>query len=128
MSTAPQAPKAPNKSSKIWALIPCGGNGTRADTGTGSPKQYRMIAGKPMVMHLQHFEAMLYAQQVVKLGAGLLPQPATAASIAQALHDVMAQPSYAAAAQRFASQYSTYSHSQVIQIIAAQALGCIASL
>ena len=51
MSTAPQAPKAPNKSPKIWALIPCGGSGTRADTGTGSPKQYRMIAGKPMVMH-----------------------------------------------------------------------------
>ena len=87
-----------------------------------------LLAGKPMVMHLQHFEAMLYAQQVVKLGAGLLPQPATAAAIAQALHDVMAQPSYAAAAQRFASQYSTYSHSQAIQIIAAQALGCIASL
>lgn len=45
MSTAPQAQKSP----KIWALIPCGGSGTRA--GAGSPKQYRVIAGKPMVMH-----------------------------------------------------------------------------
>ena len=45
MSTVPQAQKSP----KIWALIPCGGSGTRA--GAGTPKQYRMIAGKPMVMH-----------------------------------------------------------------------------
>ena len=45
MSTTPQAQKSP----KIWALIPCGGSGTRA--GAGAPKQYRVIAGKPMVMH-----------------------------------------------------------------------------
>lgn len=45
MSTAPQAQKSP----EIWALIPCGGSGTRA--GAGAPKQYRVIAGKPMVMH-----------------------------------------------------------------------------
>lgn len=40
---------SPTKSPKIWALIPCGGSGTRA--GAGTPKQYRVIAGKPMVMH-----------------------------------------------------------------------------
>lgn len=34
---------------KLWALIPCGGVGLRA--GAGIPKQYRVIAGKPMVMH-----------------------------------------------------------------------------
>lgn len=44
-STASKAQKSP----KIWALIPCGGSGSRA--GAGIPKQYRMIAGKPMVMH-----------------------------------------------------------------------------
>ncbi|MDO8774005.1 MAG: 2-C-methyl-D-erythritol 4-phosphate cytidylyltransferase [Burkholderiaceae bacterium] len=45
MPTAP----SPTKSPQIWALIPCGGSGTRA--GAGTPKQYRVIAGKPMVMH-----------------------------------------------------------------------------
>lgn len=45
MPHATQAQKSP----KIWALIPCGGSGSRA--GAGIPKQYRLIAGKPMVMH-----------------------------------------------------------------------------
>lgn len=44
----PHASKA-QKSPKMWALIPCGGSGSRA--GAGTPKQYRVIAGKPMVMH-----------------------------------------------------------------------------
>lgn len=35
--------------SKIFALIPCGGAGSRS--GEGLPKQYRTIAGKPMVSH-----------------------------------------------------------------------------
>ena len=39
----------PEKKPKLWAVIPCGGTGTRA--GGDTPKQYRVIAGKPMVMH-----------------------------------------------------------------------------
>jgi 2-C-methyl-D-erythritol 4-phosphate cytidylyltransferase len=34
---------------RIFALIPCGGVGSRA--GEGLPKQYRPIAGQPMVVH-----------------------------------------------------------------------------
>jgi 2-C-methyl-D-erythritol 4-phosphate cytidylyltransferase len=34
---------------RIFALIPCGGVGSRS--GEGLPKQYREIAGKPMVAH-----------------------------------------------------------------------------
>lgn len=34
---------------RCWALIPCAGAGTRA--GAAGPKQYQMLAGKPMVMH-----------------------------------------------------------------------------
>lgn len=34
---------------RFYALIPCGGTGTRA--GTALPKQYQPIAGKPMVAH-----------------------------------------------------------------------------
>ncbi len=36
-------------SPKIFALIACGGTGSRS--GEGLPKQYRAIAGKPMVSH-----------------------------------------------------------------------------
>ncbi len=35
--------------SRMFALIPCGGVGTRS--GEGLPKQYRAIAGEPMVAH-----------------------------------------------------------------------------
>ncbi len=34
---------------RCWALIPCAGTGSRA--GVAGPKQYQIIAGKPMVMH-----------------------------------------------------------------------------
>ena len=52
------------KSPKIWALIPCGGSGSRA--GAGTPKQYRLIAGKPMVMHtLAAFAAVVSLSGVI---------------------------------------------------------------
>ena len=35
--------------SRFWALIPCAGTGARADT--EGPKQYRQLAGQPMVLH-----------------------------------------------------------------------------
>jgi 2-C-methyl-D-erythritol 4-phosphate cytidylyltransferase len=34
---------------RLFALIPCGGSGARA--GGGLPKQYRQVAGQPMVAH-----------------------------------------------------------------------------
>ncbi len=34
---------------RCWALIPCAGTGSRA--GTGGPKQYQLLGGRPMVMH-----------------------------------------------------------------------------
>ena len=53
------------KNPKLWALIPCGGSGSRAESDI--PKQYRVIAGKPMVMHtLAAFE------QVNRLAGGLV--------------------------------------------------------
>lgn len=60
MPHATQAQKSP----KIWALIPCGGSGLRA--GAGIPKQYRLIAGKPMVMHtLAAFAALASLSGVI---------------------------------------------------------------
>ena len=35
--------------SRFWALIPCAGTGSRA--GADGPKQYRQLAGQPMVLH-----------------------------------------------------------------------------
>lgn len=40
---------APTAAPRCWALIPCAGTGSRA--GAAGPKQYQMLAGKPMVMH-----------------------------------------------------------------------------
>jgi 2-C-methyl-D-erythritol 4-phosphate cytidylyltransferase len=53
---------------KLWVLIPCGGSGSRALTKISDvPKQYRVIAGKPMVMHtLAAFEP------VKRLAGGLV--------------------------------------------------------
>jgi len=39
----------PAATPRCWALIPCAGTGSRA--GAAGPKQYQMLAGKPMVMH-----------------------------------------------------------------------------
>ncbi len=50
MMTAPQKPR-------IFALIPCAGNGSRA--GGDGPKQYRVLHGKAMVGHtIEAFRAM----------------------------------------------------------------------
>lgn len=39
--------------SRFWALIPAAGSGTRAMDGAGGdvPKQYRLVAGQPLVWH-----------------------------------------------------------------------------
>lgn len=44
-STAPLPVTLP----RLWALIPCAGSGSRA--GADGPKQYQLVAGKPMVLH-----------------------------------------------------------------------------
>jgi 2-C-methyl-D-erythritol 4-phosphate cytidylyltransferase len=57
------------KTAKLWALIPCGGNGSRAQSEI--PKQYRVIAGKPLVMHtLAAFEQMNW--EAGRLAGGLV--------------------------------------------------------
>ncbi|MDR3371863.1 2-C-methyl-D-erythritol 4-phosphate cytidylyltransferase [Rhodoferax sp.] len=39
----------PTATPRCWALIPCAGTGSRS--GAAGPKQYQVLAGKPMVMH-----------------------------------------------------------------------------
>jgi 2-C-methyl-D-erythritol 4-phosphate cytidylyltransferase len=49
MTNVQHAENNHKKTAKLWALIPCGGSGSRAQSEI--PKQYRVVAGKPMVMH-----------------------------------------------------------------------------
>ena len=65
MTNAQVAENNLEKNAKLWVLIPCGGSGSRSQSDV--PKQYRVIAGKPMVMHtLAAFE------QVERLAGGLV--------------------------------------------------------
>lgn len=47
--TPSQAVHPVASSERLWALIPCAGTGSRA--GADGPKQYQLVAGKPMVFH-----------------------------------------------------------------------------
>ncbi|HPH14308.1 MAG TPA: 2-C-methyl-D-erythritol 4-phosphate cytidylyltransferase [Burkholderiaceae bacterium] len=47
ISSNPSAAEA--RQPRLWTLIPCAGSGSRA--GVDAPKQYQMVAGRPMVAH-----------------------------------------------------------------------------
>ena len=68
MTNAQVAENNLEKNAKLWVLIPCGGSGSRALTKISDiPKQYRVLAGKPMAMHtLAAFE------QIGRLAGGLV--------------------------------------------------------
>ncbi len=45
----PNSPASEATAPRLWALIPCAGNGSRS--GADGPKQYQPVAGQPMVLH-----------------------------------------------------------------------------
>ncbi len=47
--TSENLPADDSSRARCWALIPCAGSGSRA--GLDRPKQYQVLAGKPMVLH-----------------------------------------------------------------------------
>lgn len=65
-------PTEPEKTPKdrIWAVIPCAGTGSRA--GSQGPKQYQMVAGRPMVLHTLEAFALVrrIAEVLVVVSAG----------------------------------------------------------
>ena len=72
--------------SRVFALIPCAGSGSRA--ATAQPKQYEAIAGQPMVMHtLAAFSAVpALAHTLVVVAADddfFNPRPATGFAVAR---------------------------------------------
>lgn len=84
-----------------------------------------LLAGKPIVCCLRQLEAMLNAQQVVRLGAGLIVHPPTLQAISLALEMITTQTRYAQSARLFASHYPGYSPSDVAKKLAVQALTLI---
>lgn len=48
-SISPKPPASRATPQRLWALIPCAGNGSRS--GADGPKQYQTVAGQPMVLH-----------------------------------------------------------------------------
>jgi 2-C-methyl-D-erythritol 4-phosphate cytidylyltransferase len=64
--TPSKSPASVPSPERLWGLIPCAGNGSRA--GAQGPKQYQPVAGQPMVLHtLAAFAAVprIAATQVV---------------------------------------------------------------
>lgn len=49
MTHATLTPPLARTGSRLWALIPCAGTGSRA--GAEGPKQYQPVAGQPLVLH-----------------------------------------------------------------------------
>lgn len=78
------------------AVLSSGGNGFISAS---------LLAGKPIVCHPQDLEPSLTAQQVVNMGAGIFPRPATAQHILQSIHQVLEHPQYTEAAAQFAHKY-----------------------
>ena len=78
------------------AVLSSGGNGFLSAS---------LLAGKPIVCHTQDLEPYLTAQQVVNMGAGILPYPATAKNIMQSIYKVLKHPQYTEAAAQFAHKY-----------------------
>ena len=81
MATSESKPNSP--ASRIFALVPCAGTGSRA--GTHGPKQYERIAGQPMVWHtLAAFGAVKRIARtvvVVAPGDGFFERNATSALV-----------------------------------------------
>ncbi len=48
-ATASASPNPSAPAARIWAVVPCAGSGSRAQTSL--PKQYQNVAGQPMVLH-----------------------------------------------------------------------------
>lgn len=57
---------------RVWAVVPCGGSGSRA--GAGLPKQYRLLAGQPVLAHT--LTALAQVPELSGLLLAIAPQDA----------------------------------------------------
>ena len=87
------------------AVLSYGGNGFVSAS---------LLAGKPIVFFVRNLESYITASQVAKLGAGVLPQPQTAANVVGGLTLVLNQACFSAASAEFASQHSSNSRAKAV--------------
>lgn len=79
-----------------------------------------LLAGKPMVFYVRNLEPYLSAQQVAKLGAGILPNPQSPASVMAGLDQVLSSESFSVAAKSFALKYDgQLVHNAASKVVAA---------
>lgn len=77
-----------------------------------------LLAGKPMTFLIRDLEPYLNAMQVVKIGAGVMPQPQTIASIMTGLDQILQNPSFKNAAVNFAQSRSSVPLLQLSKLVA----------
>jgi len=77
-----------------------------------------LLAGKPMVFHVNQLEQFLNAQQVVKLGAGFHSTPQSPNTSIDGLNTVLGSALFREAAEQFAKSYPNYSVDLVVETIA----------
>jgi UDP-N-acetylglucosamine:LPS N-acetylglucosamine transferase len=79
-----------------------------------------LLAGKPIVFYVRNLEPYLSAQQVAKLGAGILPVPQSPSGVVAGLDKVLNDKSFSEAAQSFACKHKDHSsHHAAVKIVAA---------
>jgi UDP:flavonoid glycosyltransferase YjiC (YdhE family) len=79
-----------------------------------------LLASKPIVFYVRNLEPYLSAQQVAKLGAGVLPVPQSPSGVVAALDKVLNDKSFAEAAQSFACKHKGHSSQHAaVKIVAA---------
>lgn len=76
-----------------------------------------LLAGKPLVFFVRDLECYLTARQVVKLGAGILPQPQSANGVIAALVQVLQETSYKTAANNFAASQLLQCSSKAVKTV-----------
>lgn len=81
-----------------------------------------LLAGKPMVFYVRNLESYINAQQVDKLGAGILPSPQNPSSAMAGLDQVLSNKSFTEAAQSFACKHKEHSVQDTADKIVAVAL------
>lgn len=91
------------------AVLSYGGNGFVSAS---------LLARKPIVFFVRNLESYITAKQVEKIGAGVLPQPQTAANVMAGLARVLTQASFRKACADFASRYSAESQNDAVDRVA----------
>ncbi|WP_341918336.1 nucleotide disphospho-sugar-binding domain-containing protein [Polaromonas sp. YR568] len=86
-----------------------------------------LLAGKPMVFYVRNLEPYLSAQQVAKLGAGVLPVPQSPSGVLAGLNKVLNDRSFVEAARVFACKHKSHHPQEVACKIVATVLQTVKS-